>query len=80
MSFLKVEQNGKQVDLVPVNDNLKLCDGCYGLIEFCETAWKLKEEDSVDLVREWTTELLRQINEGATLASHDIFTGVIVDE
>jgi hypothetical protein len=80
MKFLKIELDGKQIDLIPVSDELALCDGCYGLIEFCEKSWKLKEEDSVDLVRELTTELLRQIKEGSAIASHDIFTGVIIDE
>jgi hypothetical protein len=80
MKYLKIELNGKQIDMIPVNDELALCDGCYGLIEFCEKTWELNADDSIDLVREWTTELLRQIKEGSAIASHDIFTGVIVDE
>jgi len=80
MKFLKIALNDKQVDLIPVSDDFALCDGCYGLVAFCEKSWKLKEEDSVDLVREWTGELLRQLKEGVAVASHDIFTGVIVDE
>lgn len=80
MKYLKIELNGKQIDKIPVSDELALCDGCYGLMEFCGKVWKLNIDDSIDLVREWTTELLHQIKEGSVIASHDIFTGVIVDE
>ena len=41
MKYLKIELNGKQIDMIPVNDELALCDGCYGLIEFCEKTWEL---------------------------------------
>ena len=80
MKFLKIEINGTQVDLIPISDDFALCDGCYGLVAFCKKSWELKEQDSVDLVREWTGELLRQLKEGAAVASHDIFIATIVKE
>lgn len=80
MKYLKIELNGKQIDLIPVSDDFKLCDGCYGLIEFCESTWELNADDSVDLVREWTGELLSQLKSGVAVAAHDNFTAKIVEE
>lgn len=77
--FLKIDLNGNQVDLIPVDAALSLCDGCYGLIDFFEKTWGLAASDSVDLVREFVESLLLQLRSGSLVAVYDIFTASIVE-
>ena len=78
MNHMEIELYGNRIDFVSISDDFVLEGNCLGLVNVCKHAFELDPEDSVDLVREWTTELLRQLKEGAEIAAHDIFTAKLV--